>query len=81
MKAIHWDSESLGMKFKIRDIPKGMVADCRKAREFMVEAAAEASEVLMDKYLGVVARSETRACRQCWMRLSLFYRRRQTGRR
>jgi elongation factor G len=46
MKAIHWDSESLGMKFKIRDIPKGMVADCRKART-MVEAAAEASEVLM----------------------------------
>ena len=51
MKAIHWDPASQGMSFEYRDIPADLLADCKKAREFMVEAAAEAVEDLMNKYL------------------------------
>ncbi|MCC6757415.1 MAG: elongation factor G [Arenimonas sp.] len=51
MKAIHWDSASQGTKFEYRDIPAGLAEKAAEARAFMVEAAAEASEVLMDKYL------------------------------
>jgi elongation factor G len=51
MKAIVWDPESQGMKFEYREIPAHLVEKCRKAREFMVEAAAESSEELMNKYL------------------------------
>ena len=58
MKAIHWDSASLGMKFKYRKIPAELVGICRKAREFMVEAAAETIEELMNKYLDGVELSE-----------------------
>ena len=52
MKAIYWDEESQGMKFEERDIPADMLAECKKWREKMVEAAAEANEELMEKYLG-----------------------------
>jgi len=51
MKAIYWDEASQGMKFDYRDIPADLKADCDKWRENMVEAAAEASEELMNKYL------------------------------
>jgi elongation factor G len=51
MKAIFWDEASQGMKFDYRDIPADLKADCDKWRENMVEAAAEASEELMNKYL------------------------------
>ncbi|MDO9292968.1 MAG: elongation factor G [Hydrogenophaga sp.] len=51
MKAIYWDEASQGMKFDYRDIPEALVADAQKWREGMVEAAAEASEELMNKYL------------------------------
>jgi elongation factor G len=51
MKAIFWDESSQGMKFDYRDIPADLKADCDKWRENMVEAAAEASEELMNKYL------------------------------
>lgn len=51
MKAIYWDDASQGMKFDYRDIPADLKADCDKWRENMVEAAAEASEELMNKYL------------------------------
>ena len=51
MKAIYWDEASQGMKFDYRDIPDNLKADCAKWRENMVEAAAEASEELMNKYL------------------------------
>jgi elongation factor G len=51
MKAIFWDEASQGMKFDYRDIPAELKADCDKWRENMVEAAAEASEELMNKYL------------------------------
>jgi elongation factor G len=51
MKAIYWDEASQGMKFDYRDIPDNLKADCDKWRENMVEAAAEANEELMNKYL------------------------------
>ena len=51
MKAIYWDVESQGMKFEYRDIPANLVEVSKKARNFMVEAAAETSEERMNKYL------------------------------
>ena len=51
MKAIFWDDATQGMKFEERDIPADMQEACKAARETMIEAAAEASEELMDKYL------------------------------
>jgi len=51
MKAIIWDEASQGMKFTFEDIPAELVEDAKKWRENMVEAAAEASETLMNKYL------------------------------
>ncbi len=51
MKAIIWDEASQGMKFDFQEIPAELLADAKKWRENMVEAAAEASEELMNKYL------------------------------
>jgi elongation factor G len=51
MKAIYWDEASQGMKFDYREIPAELKAECDKWRENMVEAAAEANEDLMNKYL------------------------------
>ncbi len=51
MKAIIWDEASQGMKFRFEDIPANLVEEAKKWRENMVEAAAEASEDLMNKYL------------------------------
>ncbi len=51
MKAIIWDEASQGMKFDYQDVPANLVAEANKWREQMVEAAAEASEELMNKYL------------------------------
>ncbi|MEE9395661.1 MAG: elongation factor G [Methylococcales bacterium] len=53
MKAIYWDEESQGIHFEQADIPEGILSDCVEWREKMVEAAADANEVLMDKYLEV----------------------------
>ncbi|MER2527669.1 MAG: elongation factor G [Candidatus Competibacter denitrificans] len=51
MQGVNWDEESLGMKFEYVEIPANLRADCEAWREKMVEAAAEASDELMDKYL------------------------------
>lgn len=51
MKAIHWDVASQGTKFEYRDIPADLQGKAEEARNFMIEAAAEANETLMDKYL------------------------------
>jgi len=51
MKAIIWDEASQGMKFDYQDMPADLVEDAKKWRENMIEAAAEASEELMNKYL------------------------------
>jgi len=51
MKAILWDDASQGMKFEYQDIPADLVDVANEWREKMVEAAAEATEELMNKYL------------------------------
>ena len=51
MKAIFWDEASQGMKFDYRDIPDELKAEAVKWRENMLEAAAESSEAMMNKYL------------------------------
>nr|WP_315169096.1 elongation factor G [uncultured Limnohabitans sp.] len=51
MKAIIWDEASQGMKFNFEEIPADLVETAKEWREKMVEAAAEASEDLMNKYL------------------------------
>jgi elongation factor G len=58
MKAIHWDEESKGTKFELRDIPANILDKCQKFREQMVEAAAESSEELMEKYLNTGEQTE-----------------------
>ncbi|MEN7433765.1 elongation factor G [Chromobacterium sp. TRC.1.1.SA] len=52
MKAIIWDEASQGMKFEYGDIPADLVSVAEEWREKMVEAAAEVSDEMMDKYLG-----------------------------
>jgi elongation factor G len=52
MKAILWDDASQGTKFTYEDIPAELADVASEWREKMVEAAAESSEELMDKYLG-----------------------------
>ena len=51
MKAIIWDVASQGMKFEYAEIPANLVDIVDEWRSNMVEAAAESSEELMDKYL------------------------------
>src|SRR6185437_14288776 len=51
MKAIYWDMETQGMKFEYRDIPADLKAQAQEYRAKMIEAAAEANEVLTHKYL------------------------------
>jgi elongation factor G len=51
MKAIYWDEASQGMKFDYRDIPAELADEAATWREQMLEAAAEASEDLMNAYL------------------------------
>ena len=51
MQAIYWDEASQGMKFERKDIPADLAAKAKEWREKMVEAAAEANEELMNKYL------------------------------
>jgi len=51
MKSIRWKEENMGSEFIESDIPAELVEVCNEKRELMVEAAAEANEELMDKYL------------------------------
>ena len=51
MEAIYWDEASQGMKFDRRPIPAELAAEAKQWRDKMVEAAAEANEELMNKYL------------------------------
>ena len=59
MKAIFWDEASQGMKFDYRDIPPELQGMADEWHEKMVEAAAEANDELMNKYLEGTALSET----------------------
>ena len=51
MKAIYWDDQTQGMRFELKDIPSEMLNDCTEMREKILEAVAETSEELMEKYL------------------------------
>jgi elongation factor G len=51
MKAIYWNEEDMGLTFEEKDIPEDMQALADEYHEKMVEAAAEASDDLMEKYL------------------------------
>ena len=51
MQAIYWKEENMGIEFELAEIPADMLDQCQILREQLVEAAAEASEELMDRYL------------------------------
>ncbi len=51
MKAIIWNEADMGMTFDYEDIPAELVDRCNKMREHIVEAAAEANDEYMEKYL------------------------------
>ncbi|AUT45299.1 elongation factor G [Achromobacter sp. AONIH1] len=58
MKAIIWDEASQGIKFDYEDIPAELQGAAEEWREKLVEAAAESSEELMNKYLETGALDE-----------------------
>ena len=51
MRAIFWDDSNLGTSYEARDIPSDLLAVAEVWREQMIEAAAEADEELLDKFL------------------------------
>jgi elongation factor G len=51
MKAIYWDEETLGNRYEEKEIPAELADEAAEWHEKMVEAAAEANEELMNKYL------------------------------
>jgi len=51
MKAIFWNEDDMGVTFEEKDIPAELLDKATELREQMIEAAAESSEELMDKYL------------------------------
>ena len=59
MQAIYWDMETQGMKFEYRAIPAELLSAAEKARSNMIEAAAEADEETLNKYLEDGSLSET----------------------
>ena len=63
MKAIIWNEEDQGMTFTYEDIPADLQAKCDDMRVNLVEAAAEANDELMDKYLeeGELSEEEIKA--------------------
>src|SRR5437870_6871253 len=63
MKAVVWDEESLGAKYREDDIPADMRPQADEYREKLIEAAADAEESLMEKYLegGTIGEDELRA--------------------
>ena len=51
MKTITWNEGDMGATFEYTDIPEDLISKCESLREELVEAAAEANEDLMEKYL------------------------------
>ncbi len=51
MKAVHWDEENMGVTHTYQDIPSEYQEKAEEYRELLVEAAAEADEAMMEKYL------------------------------
>ncbi len=63
MKAVYWNETDLGTTFEERDIPAEMQADSEKWRESVIEAAAESSDEIMEKYLEEGTLSEDDICK------------------
>ena len=63
MQAIYWDMETQGMRFEYRTIPPELKTQAEEYRGKMIEAAAEANDALMNKYLegGALTEVEIRA--------------------
>ncbi len=63
MKAIYWDMDTQGMRFEYRDLPEGLKGQAEEYRGKMIEAAAEANDTLMNRYLegGSLTDEEIRA--------------------
>jgi elongation factor G len=51
MKSIVWSEENMGAQFEYADIPADLQDTCDEWREHMIEAAAEGTDELMEKYL------------------------------
>lgn len=51
MKAIYWDEDNKGMTFRYEDIPAELKSTCEELYQQIIEAAAEATDALMEKYL------------------------------
>ncbi len=51
MTAIYWDEGNMGTTYEARDIPEELLAEAKHWREKMVEAAAEGTEELLNKFL------------------------------
>jgi len=64
MKAIVWDEDSKGMNYELQEIPEDMLDLCSEWRDHLVEAAAEANEDVMEKYLEgeELSKDEVKAC-------------------
>jgi elongation factor G len=59
MKAILWDDESLGARYRLEEIPEAQREEAERHRERLLEAVAEVDETLLDKYLEGREISET----------------------
>jgi elongation factor G len=64
MKAIIWDEDSKGMNYELQEIPEDMLDLCSTWRDNLVEAAAEANEDVMERYLEgeELSKQEIKAC-------------------
>ena len=51
MKAVYWNTDTLGMTYEARNVPGNMERLCQEWREWLVEAAAEADDELMESYV------------------------------
>jgi elongation factor G len=58
MKSVVWSEENMGMEFRYEEIPAELIDTCNEWRDRMIEAAAEASDELMEKYLEEAELSE-----------------------
>src|SRR5690606_8318936 len=52
MRAVIYEEETLGAKYRYAEIPEDMRGQAEEARVFMIESVAETDEALIEKYLG-----------------------------
>ena len=51
MKAVIWEDDSLGAKFRVEAIPESMIAEAHQYRDKLLESVADCDEAIMEKYL------------------------------